>query len=67
MQRQNLNYNWPLASPSDIQRVTYSSDGLTLNATIWLGGGVEQYPSLYGVSTAVYGELIDADNNPLYR
>lgn len=58
------NYNWPLASSSDIQRVTYSSDGRTLNATIWLGGGVEQNPSLYGVSTAVYGELIDADNNP---
>ncbi len=44
--------------------MTYSSDGRTLNATIWLGGGVEQNPSLYGVSTAVYGELIDADNNP---
>lgn len=58
------NYNWPLASSSDIQRVTYFSDGRTLNATMWLGGGVEQKPSLYGVSAAIYGELIDADNNP---
>src|SRR5689334_7454185 len=29
------NYNWPLASSSDIQRVTYFSDGRTLNATLW--------------------------------
>jgi len=58
------NYNWPLASSSDIQRVTYFSDSRTLNATMWLGGGVEQKPSLYGVSAAIYGELIDADNNP---
>ncbi|NAL77646.1 hypothetical protein [Nitrososphaera sp. AFS] len=57
------NYNWPQASSSDIQRVTYFSDGRTLNATLWLGGGVEKNPS-HGVSTAVYGELIDADNNP---
>ncbi|HYT44854.1 MAG TPA: hypothetical protein VEP90_21180, partial [Methylomirabilota bacterium] len=49
----------------DIQRVTYFSDGMTLNATIWLGGAVKQNPSLYGASTAVYGVLIDADNNPL--
>jgi len=57
-------YNRPLASSSNIQRVTYFSDGRTLNATLWLGGGVEQNPSLYGVSAAIYGELIDADNNP---
>jgi hypothetical protein len=52
-------------SSSDIQRVTYFSDGKTLNATVWLGGAVKQNPSLYGASTAVYGVLIDADNNPL--
>jgi len=52
-------------SSSDIQRVTYFSDGKTLNATIWLGGAVKQNPSLYGASTAVYGVLIDEDNNPL--
>jgi hypothetical protein len=57
------NYDWPQASSSDIQRVTYFSDGRTLNATLWLGGAVEKNPS-HGVSTAVYGELIDADNNP---
>ena len=31
-------------SSSDIQRVTYFSDGMTLNATIWLGGAVKQNP-----------------------
>jgi hypothetical protein len=31
---------------------------------MWLGGEVKQNPSLYGASAAVYGELIDADNNP---
>jgi hypothetical protein len=57
-------YSGSLASSSDIQRVTYFSDGKILNATMWLGGGVKQNPSLYGASVAVYGELIDADNNP---
>ena len=57
-------YKGLLDSSSDIQRVTYFSDGKTLNATMWLGGGVKQNPSLYGASAAVYGELIDADNNP---
>ena len=55
-------YKGLLDSSSDIQRVTYFSDGKTLNATMWLGGGVKQNPSLYGASTA--GVLIDADNNP---
>lgn len=32
-------YKGPLDSSSDIQRVTYFSDGKTLNATMWLGGG----------------------------
>src|SRR6266516_3961041 len=50
-------------SSSDIQRVTYFSDGKTLNATIWLGGAVKQNPSLYGASTAVYGVLIDVEKN----
>ena len=35
------NYNWPLASSSNTQRVTHFSDGQKLNATLWLGGGVE--------------------------
>lgn len=38
------NYTWPQASSSDIQRVTYFNDGRTLNATLWLGGGVEKIP-----------------------
>ena len=58
------NYSLPMGSSSEIQRVTYFSDGRTLNATLWLGGGVEKNPSQYGVSAAIYGELIDADNNP---
>ena len=58
------NYNLPIAASSDIQRVTYFSDGRILNTTLWIGGGFERKPSLYGVSTAVYGELIDADDNP---
>ena len=57
-------YKGPIDSSSDIQRVTYFSDGKTLNATIWLGGEVKQNPSIFGASAAVYGELIDADNNP---
>jgi hypothetical protein len=32
-------YKGLLDSSSDIQRVTYFSDGKTLNATMWLGGG----------------------------
>jgi hypothetical protein len=31
-------YKGLLDSSSDIQRVTYFSDGKTLNATMWLGG-----------------------------
>lgn len=31
------NYKDPLDNSSDIQRVTYFSDGKTMNATVWLG------------------------------
>ena len=54
----------PLSESIDIQRVSYSSDGNFLNATIWLGGtGVKENPSLYGASMVAYGMVIDADNN----
>ena len=32
-------YNQPLDKSTIIQRVTYFSDGKTLNATLWMGGG----------------------------
>jgi len=59
-----VDYQGPLDNSSNIQRVTYFSDGKTLNATLWLGGGIRQNPSGYGASTIVYGMLIDSDNNP---
>jgi hypothetical protein len=53
-----------LDNSSDIQRITYSSDGKMLNATIWLDGPVHAIPSKYGANTVVYGALVDVDNNP---
>jgi hypothetical protein len=53
-----------LDNSSDIQRITYSSDGKMLNATIWLNGPVHAMPSKYGANTVVYGALVDIDNNP---
>ena len=53
-----------LDNSSDIYRITYSSDGKMLNATLWLNGPVEAMPSKYGASTVVYGALVDIDNNP---
>jgi hypothetical protein len=63
-QKRNIYDKNPLSESIDIQRVSYSSDGNFLNATIWLGGtGVKENPSLYGASTVAYGMVIDADNN----
>jgi len=62
-----VDYQGPLDNSSNIQRVTYFSDGKTLNATLWLGEGIRQNPSGYGASTVVYGKLIDSDNNPATR
>lgn len=59
-----VDYKGPLDNSSNIQRVTYFSDGKTLNATLWLGGGIKKNPPGYGASTVVYGMLIDSDNNP---
>jgi hypothetical protein len=56
-------YKGLLDNSSDIQRVTYSSNGNTLNTTLWLGGVVKEIPSICGASTAAYGMLVDADNN----
>lgn len=53
-----------LDNSSDIHRITYSSDGKMLNATLWLNGPVHAMPSKYGASTVVYGALVDIDNNP---
>ncbi len=57
-------YKGLLDNSSDIQKVTYSSNGRALNATLWLGGAVRGTPSAYGASTVAYGILVDADNNP---
>ena len=57
-------YKGLLDNSSDIQKVTYSSNGSALNATLWLGGVVRGTPSIYGARTVAYGILVDADNNP---
>jgi hypothetical protein len=57
-------YKGLLDNSSDIQKVTYSSNGSALNATLWLGGVIREKPSTYGASTVAYGMLVDADNNP---
>ena len=57
-------YKGLVDNSSDIQKVTYSSNGKVLNATLWLGGVVREKPSTYGASTVAYGILVDADNNP---
>jgi hypothetical protein len=57
-------YKGLLDNSSDIQKVTYSSNGKKLNATLWLGGEIRGIPSKFGASTVAYGILVDADNNP---
>lgn len=57
-------YEDRLDNSSDIQKITYSSDGNILNATLWLGGEIMYDPSKYGADVVVYGALIDIDNNP---
>src|SRR5262249_37226406 len=58
------NYKGSLDNSTDIQRITYNSDGKTVNATLWLNGALHLRPSLYGASTVAYGVLVDVDNNP---
>jgi len=56
--------NNSLSEAVDIQRISYSSDGNFLNATLWLGGsGVKENPLSYGANMMAYGMVIDADNN----
>jgi hypothetical protein len=57
-------YNDTLDGLTDIQKVTYFSNGTVLIATLWLGSGFEENPSVDGRTLAVvYGILINADNN----
>ena len=58
-----VTYNRPLDKSAIIQRITYFSDGKTLNATLWMAGGIKHDPSIYGASIMAYGALIDIDNN----
>lgn len=63
-QKRNAYNNHSLSDSVDIQRISYSSDGDFLNATLWVGGGgVKENPSLYGANVLAYGMLVDADNN----
>jgi ABC-type bacteriocin/lantibiotic exporter with double-glycine peptidase domain len=60
----NNNNNNPLSESVDIERISYSSDGNFLNATLWVGGnGVNENPLSYGANMIAYGMVIDADNN----
>ena len=57
-------YNDTLDGLTDIQKVTYFSNGTVLTATLWLASGFEENPSVNGRTVAVvYGILIDADSN----
>ena len=57
-------YNDTLDGLTDIQKITYFSNGTVLIATLWLGSGFEENPSTNGSTVAVvYGILIDADYN----
>jgi hypothetical protein len=57
-------YIGTLDESTDIQRITYFSNGTVLTATVWLASGFEEKPSANGSNVAViYGILIDADYN----
>src|SRR5919106_4601532 len=55
-------YRDKLDNSSDIQKVTYFSDGKTLNVTMWLGDNIPKNPTREGANNLVYGILIDVDN-----
>jgi hypothetical protein len=57
-------YKDKLDNSSDIQKVTYFSDGKNLTATLWLGEAIPKKPEAEGAGNIVYGALIDVDNNP---
>jgi hypothetical protein len=57
-------YKDPLDNSTDIQKITYSSEGKNLNATLWLGGDFMDNGALKSAKALVYGMLIDVDSNP---
>jgi hypothetical protein len=57
-------YNDTQDKSTDIEKITYFSNGTFLNATLWLASGFEENPSVNGSTVAVvYGILIDADSD----
>jgi hypothetical protein len=53
-----------LDESTDIQKITYFSNGTVLTGTLWLASAFKENPSANGSSVAViYGILIDADYN----
>lgn len=58
------NYLDMLDESTDIRSVDYSSDGMTLNTTIWLSKPIGQdYDLSQEADILIYGILIDADSN----
>jgi hypothetical protein len=57
-------YKSPLDLSTDIQKVTYYSDGKYLNATLWLGNKTITDPAKFGTVVLLYGALFDIDKNP---
>ena len=57
-------YEDTLDNSTDIQKITYLSDGKNLNASLWLGGNFAEDPGSKGAAAAVYGMLLDVDSNP---
>jgi hypothetical protein len=58
------NYMDPLDNSTDIRSVDYSSDGIILNATLWLSKPIGQdYNLSQEADILIYGILIDADSN----
>jgi hypothetical protein len=57
-------YKSPLDLATDIQKVTYYSDGKNLNATLWLGNNTITDPAKFGTLVLLYGVLFDIDKNP---
>jgi hypothetical protein len=60
-------YQDKLDNSSDIQKVTYFSDGKNLNTTLWLGANLSKNPKVEAASKIGYGVMIDVDNNPTTR
>jgi hypothetical protein len=56
-------YKSPLDLTTDIQKVTYYSDGKNLNAILWLGNKTITDPAKFGTVVLLYGALFDIDNN----